>query len=71
MTTGTCDRCKRMDQLINWCQWFHRSGAKYTQICEDCWERVHRPKQLPGINGRAGAGNPGFDNVVRAMEEDR
>ncbi len=67
---GVCDRCHSEGLLVNW-------RVKSRQhICGACWERFGLDSERSAAQRRAASSgpyhnDPGFDDVVRAAEEDR
>lgn len=73
MTEGICDHCKRR-QWVNWATYRKRGVSVAGNFCADCFDAL----LIPESHGKAGGGDagpnhndPGFDNVIRAAEEDR
>lgn len=71
MRKGRCNRCQKA-AWVNRCT---RDGKPLGEFCGDCFEVVQhdepdRPEPTAGHSGNY-HNDPGFDNVVRAAEEDR
>jgi hypothetical protein len=70
MRQRQCDGCGQM-KLVNACT---LCDAFLGEFCADCFERIDHDKP-GGKRAYSGSGpnhnDPGFDNVIRALEEDR
>lgn len=70
MRQGTCSGCKR----YRWINIATSCGQVIGEYCEDCFEDLeHDPVSRNRTNSGSGRNHndPGFDNVIRALEEDR
>lgn len=70
MRIAFCTRCRREA----WVNTMTRRDERIGEYCGDCWEAVdHDPpdRNLWGVDSGPNHNDPGFDNVVRAYEEDR
>lgn len=71
MKKGQCDKCGRMPIWVNSAT---KDGKYLGLFCADCFDLIchDEPKKNKG-GGHSGPGHndPSFDNVIRAMEEDR
>ena len=70
MRQAECDRCRRRA----WVNTATMSGVMVGEFCGDCFDRIHHdePDRHPWCLGSGPNHNdPGFDDVVRALEEDR
>ena len=70
MRRAICDKCKKL-KMVNLAT---RREKSLGEFCGDCWDSIK--KDEPPRNRSAGCSggnhnNPGFDNVIRALEEDR
>jgi hypothetical protein len=57
--------------MINHCT---NDGRNIGELCAYCFDRVDHdepPKRKAGSSSGSNHNDPGFDNVIRAMEEDR
>ena len=70
MTLGKCDRCGQV-RMVN-ARILGRAADAEQQWCADCFDADQPPLRRPP-NQKSGPhqNNPGFDNVIRALEEDR
>lgn len=72
MRQGQCKRCRRQA----WVNLATRNEKPLGEFCADCFEVIHHDaaerSQLGGSSGPFHDDNdPGWDNVIRALEEDR
>jgi hypothetical protein len=70
MREGRCDRCKR----YAWINGATDLGAFIGEYCAACFEVVpHDPPETHPHQTDSGPNHndPGFDNLIRALEEDR
>jgi len=70
MRLAQCSSCG-IRTMVNWCT---LKGKSIGELCADCYERVDHDPAPKNPNGRISGPNhndPGFDNVVRCLEEDR
>ena len=71
MRIGTCYMCRRSNLFVNVSILDNTINGEY---CADCWDSVkHDPVEhnLTATNSGPFNNDPGFDNVIRALEEDR
>lgn len=70
MRQGICKRCRREA----WVNLATRDDQPLGEFCADCFEHIHHdaPGRSP-LGGYSGPfyNDPGWDNVIRALEEDR
>ena len=70
MKRARCAKC----QTLTWVNVCTRNGTYIGDFCADCFDLVQHdePKRTPtGGNSGLNHNDPGFDNVIRALEEDR
>lgn len=70
MRTGRCSRCGKT-RMVNLCT---KGEAAVGEFCGDCFEAVDHdeaPRNETGSSSGPNHNDPGFDNVIRAWEEDR
>lgn len=70
MRQARCWMCKKM-AMVNKCT---ERGADIGEYCADCFDSVAHDEPMRNKNYSSAGPNhndPGFDNVIRALEEDR
>lgn len=70
MKKATCERCGR----VAWVNLMTLRGTAIGHYCGDCWDHVpHDPPARNKTQASSGRNHndPGLDNAVRALEEDR
>ena len=70
MRFGQCDRCGRA-KMINFCT---MRGVSIGEYCADCFDSVDHDapgRVRTGVDSGRSHNDPGFDNAIRAYEEDR
>lgn len=71
MRRGVCAGCNRSGIWVNAAT---LRGERIGEYCADCFERIRYDSERPARRSTTSGPNhndPGFDNVVRALEEDR
>jgi len=74
MRRAVCEHCGRVAWVNITVPLLSHITGRYAEFCADCFEVVPhvQPRRNPRQRGSGPDSNdPGFDNVVRALEEDR
>lgn len=70
MPMETCSDCGRF-RLVSKCT---KDGKYIGRFCADCFDRIDHdspPRNKTSSGSGRNHNDPGFDNVVRSLEEDR
>ena len=72
MRQANCDQCKRY-RWVNSATFEHQGMTVIGEYCAECFDALLIPeaKNPTGRSSGPNHNDPGFDNVIRALEEDR